>query len=327
MPQKLARAGEDRSRRSRKQVEPYLEHLLDWDCRITAESTQATLCTAWYEELFGDNYPGEVMKPHYAADASRHSSRRSCRRRASCDRSTATGRCPGATFTARSEARTSADLLDLPFDDGRPSLPSSAATARWAWSSRSTIRRTLYIPSSRTLKNHYGLIGATYMGVYEFGDRIEGATVLHFGQSGDPRSPHFFDQAKLLAERKFKRELFYWDEVLRKAPERLPPRRRAAQPRREGQRRQSRVTAVDLSFRLPAVYTRGTVRPRRSDIAYPAAWDAGAADIPAVGRGGFHAAHAGYNRPRVVFTVFASNRRSGGICIACRCRSTLSDTG
>jgi hypothetical protein len=70
------------------------------------------------------------------------------------------------------------------------------------------------IPLLRPLKHKYGLIGATYMGVYEFGDRVEGATVLHFGQCGNPESPHFFDQAQLLSSGQFKRELFYWDDVL-----------------------------------------------------------------------------------------------------------------
>ena len=31
---------------------PYVRSLLEWDCRISAESTAATLCFAWYEELY-----------------------------------------------------------------------------------------------------------------------------------------------------------------------------------------------------------------------------------------------------------------------------------
>ena len=66
----------------------------------------------------------------------------------------------------------------------------------------------------KTLKKQYGLIGATYMGVYEFGDRIEGRDGPAFRPERRPESPHFFDQAQLLAAGKFKRELFYWDDVL-----------------------------------------------------------------------------------------------------------------
>ena len=34
------------------------------------------------------------------------------------------------------------------------------------------------------------------------------------GVSGDPNSPHYFDQAQLLSQRKLKRELFEWSDVL-----------------------------------------------------------------------------------------------------------------
>ncbi len=47
---------------------PYLEHLLDWDCKGTIESTQATLCIAWYEELYGFGYPAETLKPQYVSN-------------------------------------------------------------------------------------------------------------------------------------------------------------------------------------------------------------------------------------------------------------------
>ena len=46
-----------------------------------------------------------------------------------------------------------------------------------------------------------------------FTDRVKAKSYLHFGQSGDPDSPHFFDQAKLLSERKFKDAYFYWEDV------------------------------------------------------------------------------------------------------------------
>jgi len=198
--------------RAAKRVEPYLKHLLDWDCRITAESTQATLCTAWYEELFGSGYPGEVMKPRYAADVEAQF--------AALVGAAASLRIQygdwkvawGAIHRAQRRPN-SADLLEFPFDDSVPSLPSLGGHGPMGVILTQYYSPALYIPLVKELKNQYGLIGATYMGVYEFGDRISGATVLHFGQSGDPQSPHFFDQAKLLSEGKFKRELFYWDDV------------------------------------------------------------------------------------------------------------------
>ncbi len=52
------------------------------------------------------------------------------------------------------------------------------------------------------------------MAVYEFGERTRGASYLHYGQSHREDSPHFFDQAKLLSERRFKPAWLHWDDVL-----------------------------------------------------------------------------------------------------------------
>jgi acyl-homoserine lactone acylase PvdQ len=65
----------------------------------------------------------------------------------------------------------------------------------------------------RSMKKHYGVVGNTYMACVEFGDKVQAATLLQFGASGDPKSPHFFDQAKLLSEKRFKPGLFEWDEI------------------------------------------------------------------------------------------------------------------
>jgi hypothetical protein len=70
------------------------------------------------------------------------------------------------------------------------------------------------IPFLRNLKQRYALVGASYLAVYEFGPQVRGATLLNFGESGDPGSPNYFDQATLLSQRRLKRELFAWNEVL-----------------------------------------------------------------------------------------------------------------
>ncbi len=62
-------------------------------------------------------------------------------------------------------------------------------------------------------KNRYGVVGASYVATYEFGDRVKARSLLQFGNSGQPDSPHFFDQAKLLSEKKYKDAWFYDDDV------------------------------------------------------------------------------------------------------------------
>ena len=50
----------------------------------------------------------------------------------------------------------------------------------------------------------YGVHGNTFVKVIEFGPRVRGRSVVVFDQSGDPASRHYFDQAPLYAERRFK---------------------------------------------------------------------------------------------------------------------------
>jgi hypothetical protein len=72
---------------------------------------------------------------------------------------------------------------------------------------------TIHLPFVKRVAKHYGLIGYTYVGVFEFGERVRGATLVQFGASGDPSSPHYLDQAQLLSQCRLKQELFYWDDV------------------------------------------------------------------------------------------------------------------
>ncbi len=46
--------------------------------------------------------------------------------------------------------------------------------------------------------------GNSFVKVIEFGASPRAASILNYGQSGDPESPHFFDQARLYAARSFK---------------------------------------------------------------------------------------------------------------------------
>ena len=45
----------------------------------------------------------------------------------------------------------------------------------------------------------YGMAGASYVSIVEFGPQVRALAVHTFGASGDPQSPHFFDQAPLQA--------------------------------------------------------------------------------------------------------------------------------
>ena len=68
------------------------------------------------------------------------------------------------------------------------------------------------------------------MKVVEFGPLVSGRSLLVFGQSGDPGSPHFFDQAQLYSDREFKPAWFTREEVEANAVESYVPGEAAPTP-------------------------------------------------------------------------------------------------
>jgi penicillin amidase len=52
---------------------------------------------------------------------------------------------------------------------------------------------------------------------------VKSATLLQFGESSDPKSPHFMDQAELYSKRQFKPAWFHWEDVLAHAKQTYHP--------------------------------------------------------------------------------------------------------
>jgi acyl-homoserine-lactone acylase len=96
------------------------------------------------------------------------------------------------------------------FSDERPSLPVAFAPGTVG---------SLFAFYTRTdgQKKNYGVQGNTYTALVELGPRVRARSIVYFGQSADPSSPHYFDQAPLYAEGKLKEAWYYRDEVLKHA--------------------------------------------------------------------------------------------------------------
>ena len=62
--------------------------------------------------------------------------------------------------------------------------------------------------------------------VVEFGEKVKAKTILAGGQSSDPNSPHFFDQAQRYADVEFKDVAFYKEDVEKRAVEKYFPGQR-----------------------------------------------------------------------------------------------------
>jgi len=63
----------------------------------------------------------------------------------------------------------------------------------------------------------YGTSGNSFVAVVEFGDKITAKSSLAGGQSGDPNSPHFDDQALDYTKGKFKDVYFYKEDIEKNA--------------------------------------------------------------------------------------------------------------
>jgi len=195
-----------------KQIEPYLAHLLDWDCKGTLESTQTTLCLAWYEELYGFGYPAEQLKAEFvnnsAAQLKALVTAADKLKQTHGDWKIAWG-----DINRLQRHANVADFFAIPFSDRAPSLPSAGLHGPVGVAFNMYFSPSVNLPPLKVLKKHYAVVGASYISTVEFTDRIQAKSLLQYGQSGDPKSPNFFDQAELLSQRKLKDAPFYWEDV------------------------------------------------------------------------------------------------------------------
>lgn len=200
---------------------PLLAHLLDWDYESTATSTQATLCVAWYEQMYGRGYPVEKLKPEYEASIPK-------RFEALVTAAGLLQQIYGDWKTPYGEVfrlqrwpnAPSAEYV--PFDDTKPSLPQVGV--RGPLGVAFTVYHTPPNPEVPNRMKQYGVVGASFMSVVEFGKKkVKAGSYLHYGQSGDPNSPHFFDQAELFSNKQFKTAWFDWDDVERNTKKKYHP--------------------------------------------------------------------------------------------------------
>ncbi|GAC1438936.1 MAG: penicillin acylase family protein [Sediminibacterium sp.] len=103
--------------------------------------------------------------------------------------------------------------MEEKFYDEKPSLPVALASSRWgampAFESR----------AANDTKKRYGVSGNSFIAAVEFGKKLRARTLLTGGQSNDPASRHFTDQAGMFINGRFK-EVYFYKEDLKKHIER-----------------------------------------------------------------------------------------------------------
>ena len=142
------------------------------------------------------------------ADAGHARSRRSRRRWTRSPRTSARGRRRGARSTASSASPATSCSRSA---TRRRALPVAFTSSRWG---------SLASFGARTFngtKRLYGTSGNSFVAVVEFGPRVRAKAVVAGGQSGDPASPHFNDQAERYATGEFRDVYFYPEDLAPKA--------------------------------------------------------------------------------------------------------------
>jgi acyl-homoserine lactone acylase PvdQ len=187
-------------------VEPAIEALRAWDRVSTVESAAMTLYVYWTEawvnsvvedETDGVDESTEDATPWPLVSALE---RAVGRLRTDWD----TTLVPWGQVNRLQRTHTSGTE---PFNDEAPSLAVPGAPGGlgivFAFGARPG-------PDGR---HRYGVRGHTWVGIAEFGDRVEARSIVTFGQSADPASPQWFDQAPLYARGLFKSAWFETEEV------------------------------------------------------------------------------------------------------------------
>jgi acyl-homoserine-lactone acylase len=98
--------------------------------------------------------------------------------------------------------RLTGDIVQ-PFNDSGPSIPVGFTSSRWG--SLAAFGARAYPGTKKT----YGTYGNSFVAVVEFGDSVRARAVTAGGESGDPSSPHFNDQAQRYSTGNLRDVYFY----------------------------------------------------------------------------------------------------------------------
>ena len=97
------------------------------------------------------------------------------------------------------------DDIVQPFDDSKPSLPVGFAPSQWG------ALASFDSTKPRRQKKIYGSVGNSFVAAVEFGSPVRAKAIMSGGESGNPASPHFSDQALMFSRGEF-RDVFFTPE-------------------------------------------------------------------------------------------------------------------
>jgi len=99
------------------------------------------------------------------------------------------------------------DDIVQPFDDAKPSLPVGFASSQWG------ALASFESSGPQKTRRIYGSVGNSFIAAVEFGPIVRAKALMSGGESGDPASPHFTDQAQMFVHGQFRDVLFSREDV------------------------------------------------------------------------------------------------------------------
>jgi acyl-homoserine-lactone acylase len=180
--------------------------LRGWDDRWSAASVPTALAVYWGEDLWqrvtADARKADVSVYEYmqtrATPQQRLESLAAATDKLAAD--FGTWRTPWGDINRFQ--RLTGDIVQ-PFNDAGPSIPVAFTSSRWG--SLASFGARAY----KGTKKMYGTSGNSFVAVVEFGDRVRAKAVTAGGESGDPASRHFNDQAQRYSTGNLRDVYFY----------------------------------------------------------------------------------------------------------------------
>jgi acyl-homoserine-lactone acylase len=160
-----------------------------WDRRWSASSVPTTLAVRWAEQLWRTRDPKQTLDIYaYVARGASARQRLYALAVASDTLQSQFGSWKTPWGEINRFQRISG-AIQQPFSDAAPSVPIPFTSSRWG--SLAALEAARYDGSKR----QYGTSGNSFVAVVEFGDHVRARAISAGGENGDPRSPHFNDQA------------------------------------------------------------------------------------------------------------------------------------